>query len=74
MACHKRHVQVIEELQQDLKVMTDLAMLRLRGAIRDKHIMKKLVALVREFAAHPCVDCDGCSTEAERRLNERLAD
>ncbi len=32
------------------------------------HTIAELERLVRKFAAHPCVDCDGCSTEAERCL------
>ena len=37
-------------------------------AFKDRLTVEKLRDLVKEFAAHPCVDCVGCSTEAERRM------
>ena len=39
-----------------------------------EHTIEELKKMVREFAAHPCVDCEGCSVEAERRLTVATKD
>ena len=63
-----KHHDVVGRLKRRRDHYKALAERLRNDAFKDRLTVEKLRELVKEFAAHPCVDCVGGSAEAERRL------